>query len=154
MKRIFILFLIILSFSGNGFLYAADCTYNGSVTSSFNNCMPKGALEAKENKSTGNGFWGNIFKLSSNNGGSAGYTVSVAKNKIVYATQKLVIAAGILAVGGVAFSGMLFVLGLGEAEKMKKAKGALKWSLLGFMIAIISQQLMNATINLVFSLSN
>ena len=153
MKKIIILFLIILSFTWNGLLNAQDnCEYNPdwSVTSSFQNCMPQWALEAKENKAT----WSSFIKVSSNNWWAWGYTVAVAKNKIVYLTEKLVILAWILAIGWVAYSWMMFVLGLWEAEKMKKAKWALKWSLLWFAIAIIAQQLINMTINLVFSLTN
>lgn len=148
MKKIIIFILLIICFSWSGVLNAADCVYDSNwwVASSFQNCMPQWALEAKENKST----WTSFIKVSSNNW----YNISNAKNKIVYLTEKLVIVAWILAVWWVAYSWLMFVLGLWDAEKIKKAKWALKWSLLWFLIAIISQQLINATINLIFSLSN
>lgn len=156
MKKIFLLILVIFSFFWNNIINAADCTYDGNwdVTSSFQKCLPSWALEATENKKTWNWFWWSLLSVSSNNWWDAWYTVNVAKNKVVYASQKLVIVAWILAVWWVAYSWMMFVLWLWDAEKIKKAKWALKWSLLWFLIAIISQQLINATINLIFSLSN
>jgi hypothetical protein len=107
--------------------------------------VPQWAMESKENTSV----LGWILSLSSNQW----YQIDNVKNKIIYVTQKLIILAWILAIWWIVYSGFVFVMWLWDWEKVKKAKNALQWSLLGFLIAIISQQLINATINFIYWIS-
>jgi hypothetical protein len=59
----------------------------------------------------------------------------------------------VLAVGAVVYSSIMLVLSLGEEEKIKKAKGSLKTSLIGFLLVLISYALVNAIINFVSGIS-
>jgi len=147
MKKIVLFYLIIVSLFWN-LAYWVECTYNAnwSLASSMENCVPTWAMEAKQSKKS----WIPGINVSNNKW----YAIDNAKDKVIYLTQKLIILAWILAVWWVAYSGLTFVLGLWDAEKVKKAKWALKWSLLWFVVAIISQQLINATINFIYNLSN
>ncbi|EKD66824.1 MAG: hypothetical protein ACD_49C00009G0049 [uncultured bacterium (gcode 4)] len=147
MKKIIVIFLFIIFGLTSAFAAWSNCKYdkNAALSTSLWWCVPQWAMESKENK----GILGWILSISSNQW----YQVDNVKNKIIYVTQKLVILAWILAIWGLVYSGFTFVLWLGDAEKVKKAKNALQWSLLGFLIAIISQQLINATINFIYWIS-
>jgi len=146
-KKLIILFLFIIFGLTTSFAAGDNCKYNPdtALSTSLWGCVPQWAMESKENKS----ILGWILSVSSNQG----YQIDNVRNKIIYVTQKLVILAWILAIWGLVYSGFTFVLWLWDAEKVKKAKNALQWSLLGFLIAIISQQLINATINFIYWIS-
>jgi hypothetical protein len=75
-----------------------------------------------------------------------------ARKRVLAFADKLTIFAAVLAVGAVVYSGIMFVLSLGDEEKIKKAKGALKTSLIGFLLALISYAVVNAIINFVYNL--
>ena len=146
-KKLIILFLFIVFWFTTSFAVGNNCKFNkdAALWTSLSWCVPDWAMESKENKSV----LGWILSVSSNQW----YQIDNVRNKIIYVTQKLVILAWILAIWGLVYSGFVFVLWLGDAEKVKKAKHALEWSLLGFLIAIISQQLINATINFIYWIS-
>ena len=146
-KKLIILFLFVVFGLTSVFAAGSNCKYNPNtdLKNSLWWCVPDWAMESKENKSV----LGWILSVSSNQW----YQIDNVRNKIIYVTQKLVILAWILAIWGLVYSGFVFVLWLGDAEKVKKAKHALEWSLLGFLIAIISQQLINATINFIYWIS-
>jgi hypothetical protein len=75
-----------------------------------------------------------------------------ARKRVLAFADKLTIFAAVLAIGAVVYSGIMFVLSLGDEEKIKKAKGALKTSLIGFLLALISYALVNAIINFAYNL--
>jgi hypothetical protein len=68
-------------------------------------------------------------------------------------TNKLVILATIIAIGWIVYSGYLFTTSYGNNDTIKKAKEGIKWSLIWLLIALVSQQLINAVINLVYGIS-
>lgn len=148
MKKILAILILLYSLFGLNTINALNCKYNENawIANSLNNCVPDWAMETKQNKS----ILGWILSLASNQW----YSIDNAKNKIVYVAGKLVILAWILAAGWIIYSWLVFVTGLWDQEKIKKAKQALQWSLIGFLVAIISQQIINATINLIYWISN
>lgn len=77
---------------------------------------------------------------------------SGVKAKVVKITNQIILAGSLLAVGGIVYSAILYVTALGADEKIKHAKESLKYSIIGFAVTLISFPLVNAVINLIYSL--
>ena len=71
---------------------------------------------------------------------------------MVQITNQLIIAGSILSVGGIVFSAILYVSALGDGEKVKKAKTALQYSALGFLLMLLSFPLVNMIVNLIYGI--
>lgn len=71
---------------------------------------------------------------------------------MVKIANQLIVAGSILAVGGIVFASILYVLSAGDGEKVKKAKTALKFSVVGFIVMLLSFPLVNAIVNLIYGL--
>lgn len=74
------------------------------------------------------------------------------KAKVVSITNQLIVAGSILSVGGIVFAAILYVTALGDGEKIKKAKTALKFSITGFVVMLLSFAIVNALVNLIYGL--
>ncbi len=153
LKIIFIFFIFFLQYSFFICFAKTTCKYdidNGDIKSSLINCMPEWSLE---NKTT---WWWKelapwITVWWSNN---QWYSIDSTKNKLLNITQKIVITWSLLAIWWIVFAWILFVIWLWNSDKTKKAKDALKWSLIWFVATLGSQQLINAIINFIYGLSN
>ena len=131
MKKIFfslfLAFLLTISFSS----VFAVCTYdgNGSVQGALSGCAPQGSITAGD------------------------YTISWGvKGKVIQITNQLIIAGSILSVGGIVLSAILYVSALGDGEKVKKAKTALQYSALGFVLMLLSFPIVNMIVNLIYGI--
>jgi hypothetical protein len=150
--KIVVLFIIIF-LQYNFFVIAkTECKYdteNPDIKGSLYNCMPEWSLE---NKTTGGWtelvWW--LFNIwwSSN----AWYSVNETKNKILNITQKIIITGSVLAIWWIVLAWILFIVWLWDKEKIKKARDALKWSIIWFIVMIVAQQSVNAIINFIYSL--
>lgn len=152
MKKILISLIILLSFSNIWLIYAAtsDCWIdtNWELTDMLNGCQPDNVLlPANKTKLVSNDL---ITITKSNNWW---YEIKDFKAKLLFITTNLVILASILAIGWIVYAWILFTTAYWDDGKIKKAKDAIKWSLIWFLIAIISQQLINAIINLIYRIS-
>jgi len=74
------------------------------------------------------------------------------KDKIVKITNQLIVAGSILSVWGIVFAAILYVTALGDGEKVKKAKTALQFSVIGFIVMLLSFPLVNAIVNLIYGI--
>lgn len=74
------------------------------------------------------------------------------KVKVVKITNQLILAGSILSVGGIVFAAILYVIALGDGEKVKKAKTALKFSIAGFVVMLLSFPIVNAIVNLIYGI--
>ena len=109
----------------------AECSYNGDIQSSLGGCKPTGSIISKD---------GN-------------YNVEQGvKQKVVSITNQLIILGSVLSVGGIVFAAILYVTALGDGEKVKKAKTALKFSIVGFVVMLLSFPIVNAIVNLIYGL--
>lgn len=72
------------------------------------------------------------------------------KGKIIAVTNRVITLVALVAIGGIVFAGFHMVTAFGDDEKHKKGKEALKWSLIGFVVALSSFPLVNATVNLFY----
>ena len=80
-----------------------------------------------------------------------GVLESGVKGKIIAVANRIISVVAIVAIGGIVFAGFHMVTAFGDDEKHKKGKEALKWAILGFVVALISFPLVNATINLFYA---
>lgn len=151
MKKILITFFLLIT-PILQVTYAGNCSYSWSpdtttdeMFAKLQDCKPSWIFDSDVTKSVG---W--IFSISTNKW----YQIDTARYKIVSVTEKLVILAMLLAIWGLVYAGFQYVTAYWDDWKNKKAKDAVKWSLIWFFVAIISQQLVNAVINLIYEVSN
>lgn len=76
------------------------------------------------------------------------------REKIVKVTNRVISLVALVAIGGIVFGGFHMVTAFGDDEKHKRGKDALKWSIIGFVLALVSFPLVNATVNLFYSASS
>lgn len=76
------------------------------------------------------------------------------RDKIVSITNRIISLVALVAIGGIVFGGFRMVTAFGDDEKHKNGKDALKWSIIGFTLALVSFPLVNATVNLFYSASS
>lgn len=150
MKKIILFLTIVFYIWSASYLFAADkktCwdvadIWSTSLWTMLDDCRPTWTIDASSTK-----WW--IIKFKQN----SGYTVDDAKTKIYSITMKWVILATILAIGWLVYAGILFNTSYWDDSKNKKAKEAVKYSLIGLLIALLAQQLTNAIVNLIYSIS-
>ncbi len=65
--------------------------------------------------------------------------------------NRVITLAAVVAIAGIVFAGFHMVSAFGDDEKLKQGKEALKWSVLGFALALLSFPLVNATVNFFYS---
>ncbi len=80
-----------------------------------------------------------------------GVLESGVKGKIIAIANRVISVVAIVAIGGIVFAGFHMVTAFGDDEKHKKGKEALKWAVLGFVVALISFPLVNATVNFFYA---
>ncbi|MDD2892019.1 MAG: hypothetical protein PHQ95_03565 [Candidatus Gracilibacteria bacterium] len=129
---IFVSFFILFSFSS---AFAGDCSKeipkdntNWEIQDYLKDCAPTGSIT------------------------SNAYEIKDVKTKIVNITNKLILAGSILSVGGIVFAAILYVTALGNDEKVKKAKSALQFSVIGFVVMLLSFPIVNAIVNLIYGI--
>lgn len=125
-----------------------DVKADTDLATMLQDCEPDWIIDGKS-KSAGPS-WGPITLTSSSN---AGYEIYNAKNKIIAITQKLAILASVLAVWWIVYAAIMLTTAYWDDGKVKKWKDAIKFSVIGFLVVIISQQLVNAIINLIYWIS-
>lgn len=76
---------------------------------------------------------------------------SGVKGKAIAIANRIISVVAIVAIGGIVFAGFHMVTAFGDDEKHKKGKEALKWAVIGFVVALISFPLVNATINFFYA---
>lgn len=80
-----------------------------------------------------------------------GVLESGVKGKAIAIANRIISVVAIVAIGGIVFAGFHMVTAFGDDEKHKKGKEALKWAIIGFVVALISFPLVNATINFFYA---
>lgn len=118
---------ILLSFSFSPVF--AECRYNDgdSVSSALKDCAPQGSIVSDD------------------------YSIEKGvKGKVVSVTNQLILLGSILSVGGIVFAAFLYTSAMGDAEGVKKAKTALKFAIIGFIVMLLSFPIVNAIVNLIY----
>ena len=117
------------------------------LQSMLNDCQPDWIIDGTAKKWVKNTAW--LVSTKSN----AWYEIVNARNKVISIAQKLVILASLLAIWWIVYAGIMLTTAYWDDGKIKKWKDAIKFSIIWFLIAIISQQLVNAIINLIYWVS-
>ncbi len=82
------------------------------------------------------------------------YTIEEgAQKKVIAIANRLISAGSILAIGAIVYAAILYTIAAGDDERIKKAKGSLKFGIIGFVMMLISFPLVNAIIKLIYSTS-
>jgi hypothetical protein len=76
-----------------------------------------------------------------------------ARDKVIAIANQLILAGSILSVGAIVYAGILYTIAAGDDERIKKAKGSLKFGIIGFVMMLLSFPLVNAIIKLIYSTS-
>jgi hypothetical protein len=76
-----------------------------------------------------------------------------AQQKVIAIANQLISAGSILAIGAIVYAAILYTIAAGDDERIKKAKGSLKFGIIGFVMMLISFPLVNAIIKLIYSTS-
>lgn len=113
------------------FSYVCTIKYPEIVAASLNNNV----------NGTGDGDMWDIFKNSFGAGKSVQDIIKVVVNLLLYLT-------GTVAVIMVIFSGYQFVTAAGDVDKVKKAKGALLYSVIGIVIVTLAYTIVNFVLGL------
>lgn len=156
MKKLLIIIFILIWLLNSSYAASNNCwkiwwdINNKSLTSLLKDCQPDGTLEWKSKNEIFSFLW--IFSISttSNNW----YEITDVTGKILSIIKKLLILASILAIWWIVYAGIMFTTAYWSDEKHKKWKDVIKWSIIWFVVALISQQLINAIINLIYWVSS
>lgn len=153
MKKVIILLIVLISSLNIWTIFASTWSScwtdtNWELTDMLNGCQPDNVLWSANKTSVYKSKWISVTKSS-----NWWYEIKDFKAKLLFITTNLVILASILAIGWIVYAWVLFTTAYWDDGKIKKAKDAIKWSLIWFLVAIISQQLINAIINLIYGIS-
>ncbi len=82
--------------------------------------------------------------------GSYVFETDVRKRVIDIANQ-LILIGSILSVGVIVYAGILYTIAAGDDERIKSAKNALKFGIIGFVVMLLSFGLVNAIVRLFYA---
>lgn len=77
-----------------------------------------------------------------------------ARERIIAIANQIILAGSLLAVWAIVYAAILYTIAAWDDEKIKKAKGSLKFGIIGFVMMLISFPLVNAIIKLFYSTSS
>lgn len=164
MKKIITFLILVASCISAGTIYAASCgdefkdvsnINDVSLNDALNGCTPAGSVTSKIKKDIK--IWGAIGSAlggsisASKDSGDYNLRTGV-KDRIVSLVQNLMIVGGILAVAGIVVSAIIMTTALGDDKKLWEAKNGLKYSIIGFLVIVISFPLVNGIVNFVYKI--
>jgi len=76
-----------------------------------------------------------------------------ARQKVVDIANQIILVGSLLSVGAIVYAAILYIIAAGDDERIKKAKGSLKFGIIGFVMMLISFPLVNAIIKLFYTAS-
>lgn len=74
-----------------------------------------------------------------------------ARKKVTDIANQIILVGSILSVGALVYAAILYTIAAGDDERIKKAKGSLKFGIIGFVMMLLSFPLVNAIIRLFYS---
>lgn len=142
-------FFICVTFAASNCWENANNVNSTDLPTMLKDCQPDNTLEWKNKKELLNLGWLITISASSNEW----YDLENVKTKILTTQEKLVLLASLLAIWGLVYAWIMFTTAYWDEAKHKKWKDAIKWSIIWFIVAMISLQLINAVINFIYWLS-
>ena len=74
-----------------------------------------------------------------------------AKERVIQLINNIIAIGSLLAVGAIVYAGILYTIAAGDDERIKSAKNALKFGIIGFIVMLLSFPAVNALVNLFYS---
>jgi hypothetical protein len=104
----------------------------GAISAALKGCKPKGMIETK----------GGDYAIESG-----------VRSRIIDIANNLILIGSILSVGAIVYAALLYTIAAGDEERIKSAKNALKFGIIGFAVMLISFGLVNAIVRLFYATS-
>ena len=117
--------------SGNCNFDPDDNQWPGAISAALKGCKPKWVIETK---------WDYVIE-------------SGVRSRIIDIANNLIYIGSILAVGAIVYAALLYTIAAWDEERIKSAKNALKFGIIGFAVMLISFGLVNAVVRLFYSTS-
>ena len=74
-----------------------------------------------------------------------------AKELVIQLINNIISVGALLAVGAIVYAAILYTIAAGDDERIKSAKNALKFAIIGFVAMLLSFPIVNAIVNLFYS---
>ena len=74
-----------------------------------------------------------------------------AKKRVIDIANQLILVGSLLAVWAIVYAGILYTIAAGDDERIKSAKNALKFGIIGFAVMLVSFGLVNAIVRLFYA---
>lgn len=111
-----------------------NCNYDpnngGTISSALKGCKPKGMIETKSGD----------YKFETD-----------AKKRVIDIANQLILVGSLLAVWAIVYAGILYTIAAWDDERIKSAKNALKFGIIGFAVMLLSFGLVNAIVRLFYA---
>jgi Type IV secretion system pilin len=103
----------------------------GAISAALKGCKPKGMIETKGD-----------------------YVIeSGVRSRIVDIANNLILIGSILSVGAIVYAALLYTIAAWDDERIKTAKNALKFGIIGFAVMLLSFGAVNAIVRLFYATS-
>jgi Type IV secretion system pilin len=111
---------------------SGDCAYSSgsSVAEMLAGCKPKWQISTESEEYTFSGG---------------------AKERVIQLINNIITVGSLLAVGAIVYAAILYTIAAGDDERIKSAKNALKFWIIGFVAMLLSFPMVNALVNLFYS---
>lgn len=113
---------------------SGGCTYNDgeSVSDALKRCKPNKVLSASGDDYTFDGG---------------------ARERVIQLANQLILVGSLLAVAAIVYGAVMYTISGGDDDRVKTAKGSLKFGVIGFVAMLLSFPLVNAIVRLFFTTS-
>ena len=125
-------------------VWAADCKFPENWSDQSIIALTDGCLEQD-----GNAYTSKLVDSTDPTDASLSWD---GRERIKHFVDRLIAFGMLLAIGWLVIGGGYMASSVGNDQKVKKGKDAVKWSVIGMIVLIFSYPLMNAVINFVYQL--
>ena len=77
-----------------------------------------------------------------------------ARNRFIALANQIITVGSLIAIGVIVYAGFLYVTAVGDDERIKAGKNALKFGVIGFVVMLISFPLVNAIVKLFYDIGS
>lgn len=75
-----------------------------------------------------------------------------ARERIIEIANQIIFVGSLVSVGAIVYAGFILVTAVGDDEKIKNGKNSLKFGIIGFVIMLISFPLVNAIVDIFYTI--
>lgn len=74
-----------------------------------------------------------------------------ARERVIEIANQIIFVGSLLSVGAIVYAGFILVTAIGDDEKIKNGKNSLKFGIIGFVIMLIAFPLVNAIVDIFYT---